>query len=150
MTHDPTPDAFPIDESFLIVAGEVHSVNSFLSNDKGGVYTEFKIRVDEILKNIGKKNPKTVTADREGGVVVYPNGQRVLYQSSEKALPVSGSKYLFFLRRDDASPNYEIITSYNLSSPTIYQLENSRSSDAFRNEGKSTFLEIVRSKIARH
>lgn len=149
ITEDPPPPLFPIEESALIVIGEVVMVNAFLSNDKGGVYTEFTIRVDEALKKEGKKTPKKVIADREGGVVVYPNGQRVMYQSSERGLPQLGSKYLFFLRKDELSPNYEILTSYDLNSSAIRQMEMGRPFDEFKNVGKTAFIEAVRNKIVR-
>lgn len=149
ITEDSPPPLFPIDESALVIVGEVEMINAFLSNDKGGVYTEFTIQVEEVLKNDGKKNPKKVTADREGGVVVYPNGQRVMYQSSERGLPLLGSKYLFFLTKDELSPNYEILTSYDINSSNVRQMEIGRPFDEFKNAGKTAFIEAVRNKIAR-
>jgi hypothetical protein len=136
-------------ESALIVIGEVETANSFLSNDKGGVYTEFTIRVEEVLKNNGKKTPKKVIADREGGVVVYPNGGRVLYQNSALGLPLLGSKYLFFLIKDELSPNYGILTSYDLNSSKVRQMEMGRPFDEFKNKEKTAFIEAVRNKTAR-
>jgi hypothetical protein len=150
VTEDPPPPLFPIDESSLIVAGEVVAVNAFLSNDRGSVYTEFTIRIDESLKNnsSGKEQPEKVTADREGGVVVYPGGQRVLYQDSDLGLPRLGSKYLFFLKKDGPSPNYRIITSYDLDGNKIRQVEMGQNFDEFKNSDQTIFLEKVRNKIA--
>ncbi len=149
ITDDPPPPLFPIEESTLIVVGEIVSVNTFLSNDKGGVYTEFTIRVGDVLKNKESKNVKEVTADREGGVVVYPNGGRVLYQNSSVGLPRLGSKYLFFLTKDGLSPNYEILTSYDITGDRIHQMEMGRPFDEFKNSNKTTFIETVRNKIGR-
>lgn len=151
ITDDPPPPLFPIDESALIVVGQVTSVHTFLSNNKGSVYTEFTIRADDILKDKDSKpvNPNRVLADREGGIVVYPNGQRVLYQSSERGLPLIGDKYLFFLVRDDMSPNYRIITSYDLSADKVRQVEHGRPFDDFSDVSKISFIDAVRDRIAR-
>jgi hypothetical protein len=148
ITEDTPPPLFPIDESPLVVVGEITTVDTFLSNDKGGVYTEFTIRVDEVLKDNGGKNRKKIVADREGGVVVYPNGARVMYQSSDRALPLLGSKYLFFLMKDELSPNYEILTSYYFDGNRIWQMEQGRPFEEFKNVNKTDFIEAVRNKIA--
>ena len=102
------------------------------------------------LKNSdsGKARPKKVTADREGGVVIYPGGQRVMYQDSDIGLPRLGSKYLFFLKKDDESPNYEIITSYDITGTRAVQVENIPSFEEFKDLDKTVFIEKVRNKIA--
>lgn len=150
ITEDPPPPLFPIDESALIIVGEVEKVTAFLSNDKGGVYSEFTIRVEEILKNEEKRRPKKVIADREGGVVIYSNDQRVMYQSSQQELPLLGSKYLFFLTKDELSPNYVILTSYDLNNNGVRQMEMGRRFDEFKNVSKTAFIEVVRNKIGNH
>lgn len=151
ITEDEPPPLFPLEESTLVVVGEVVKVNAFLSNDKGSVYTEFTVRVDDLLKNgdSNKSGPKKVIADREGGVVVYPGPQRVLYQDSDIGLPRLGSKYLFFLTKDDESPNYRIITSYDLDGGRPLQMEMGRNFDEFKDSDKTVFIEKVRNKIAR-
>jgi len=151
ITEDPPPPLFPIDESAFIVVGKVEAVKAYLSNDRRSVYTEFTIRVEDVLKGDGsiKQDPKEVTADREGGMVVYPNGQRVMYQNSNIGLPQLGSKYLFFLRKDDLSPNYGILTSYDLSTNRIMQMEIGRDFDEFKHQSKTTFIETVRNEIVR-
>lgn len=69
ITEDPPPPLYPVEESGLIVIGEIASVKAFLSNDRGCVYSEFTIRIDELLRNneSGKTSSKIVKADREGG-----------------------------------------------------------------------------------
>ena len=150
VTEDPPPPLFPIDDSTLILVGEVIKANAFLSNDKKCVYTEFTIQVDDVLKNSdsNKAEPKKVIADREGGVVVYPNGQRVMYQDSSLGLPRLGSQYLFFLKKDDESLNYGIITSYEMDSGSARQVERGRNFDEFKDSDKTVFIEKVRNKIA--
>jgi hypothetical protein len=152
ITDDPPPPPFPMSDGILIVVGDVISVNAFLSNDRGGVYTELTIRIDELLKNSesGKAAPQKVMADREGGIVVYPNGQRVMYQSSERGLPLLGSRYLFFLKKNGPSPNYEIIASYDITGDQIYHMEKGAVLEEINDSTRPAFLENIRNKIARH
>jgi hypothetical protein len=146
ITDDPPPPPFPIGDSSLIIVGEVVAVKTFLSNNRRGVYTEFEIKINEFLKGDGAQ--KTIVADREGGVVIYPNGQRVLYQSSQRALPKLGSQYLFFLNQRADGLNYDIITSYSLEDSRMYQLEDVTSFQQLKGKNKSQFLGELRSKIA--
>jgi len=147
-THDPLPPQFPVDQSSLIVTGSVVSVQAYLSNDKRGVYSEFTIQIEEILKNTAKESLKSVTADREGGVVIYPNGQRIMYVS-DLGLPLLGSNYLFFLRKVGESPNYEILTGYSIDGSKVFRLEYSGDRDAFKDFNKLKLVESVRTKIAK-
>lgn len=151
VSEEPPSPLFPVDDSTLIVVGEVIKASAFFSNDKRGVYTEFTIRVDDVLKrsDTGKRNPTKIMADRAGGVVIYPGGQRVLYQDSDIGLPRLASKYLFFLKKDDESPNYAILTSYDITGARPVQVENIPSFTEFKDLDKTVFLEKVRSKIAR-
>jgi hypothetical protein len=148
--REPSP-LFPTDESTLIVVGEVVKVIAFLSNDRKCVYTEFTIRVDEVLKrsDAEKADLKKVTADREGGVVIYPGDQKVMYQDSDIGLPRLGSKYLLFLKKDDGSPNYAIIRSYDITGARVVQVENIPSFEEFKDLDKTVFIEKVRNKITR-
>ena len=145
------PPLFPADDSDLVVVGEIVNVSAHLSNDKTGVYSEFKIRVGQILKNDLSKEIKQgdfITTDRAGGLVHYPNGQKVIYKHSERDLLYVGNEYLLFLKRDDKSPNYEILTGYELKESDINLLDSGRRFDDFKRTGKLKFVEIVRNKIA--
>lgn len=150
ITDDPPPPLYPVEESSMIVVGEVTSAKVFLSNDKGGVYTEFTIQVDEVLKNNSKNSKDKITADREGGVVIYPNGQRILYQSSMLMLPLVGSKYLFFLVKRGEGSNYEIRTSYDINGSSVYPLEIGNAFEDFKNTTTPHLINVVRKKIAKN
>ena len=149
ITHDPPPPLFPVDESALIVIGRIIKVDAFLSNDKGSVYSEYTILVDEVLKGINSnlEYSKEVLADREGGVVLYPYGHRVLYQSSERGLPQVGNEYIFFLVKDNLSPNYSILTSYEFDERgVVRQMEMGRPFEEFKHTNKTDFIGAVRMK----
>src|SRR5690606_19768403 len=143
------PPAFPVKESLLIVVGEVAEVKAYLSNDKGCVYTEFTIKPDEILKDGGSKTLDVVRADREGGIVIYPNGQRILYSSSTLGLPLLGGKYLFFLGKKGKSPNYEILTAYDVNGENASRLEYDESTGEPPRTSRFELIQDVRLRIAK-
>lgn len=148
ITDAPPPPLFPIAESDLVIVGRVSGAKGFLSNDRGGIYTEFTINIEEVLKSSEKKRSEEVVADREGGVVIYPNGQRVLYQNSNVSLPELGSTYIFFLSKNGGSPNYQIQTSYDVTSSKVRPMEvNKAAYKEFKDLDKVRFLETVRNKI---
>lgn len=149
VTDDPPQPLFPVETSSLIVVGEVTAVTAFLSNDRGSIYSEFAVRVNEVFKNaLGKPLPKSLTVDRAGGVVVYPNGQRVLYSDSDKELPTPGTQYLFFLTKIDESPNFAILTSYEFRGNTIRQMEIGETFDTYKGMDRVSFLGRVRAKLS--
>jgi hypothetical protein len=142
---------FPVDESDLVIVGKISNVAAYLSNDKSGVYSEFTIRADQILKNDASKKVKqgnSVVADREGGCVRYPNGQKVFYENSTKELPQVGREYVFFLTSDKKNPNYEILTLYELNGTSVIQLDYGYNFDDYRNVSKQNFIETIRKKIS--
>ncbi|MFN0140980.1 MAG: hypothetical protein ACKVQW_12960 [Pyrinomonadaceae bacterium] len=151
VTENEPPPVIPTDESELIVTGKVVKVTAHLSNDKGGVYSEFTVKVGQILKNnlsIELERDSLITLDRAGGVVRYPNGQEVLYEDSQRGLPEEGREYAFFLCADKKSENYKILTLYDLQETKIVPLDSGRAADDIKRMGKSDFLQTVRGKLS--
>jgi len=146
----PPPEIIPNAESDLIFIGRIVDVKAYLSNDKEGVYSEFTIRAEQILKNDASKKVEqggTITTDRAGGFVSYPNGQKVLYRHNELGLPFVGNEYLMFLTNDKKSPNYSILTLYELKDGAVIQLDSKRRFDDFKNISRLRFLDVVKNKI---
>jgi hypothetical protein len=147
---EPVP-LFPVNESDLVIVGKISNAAAYLSNDKSGVYSEFTIRVDQILKNDVSKKVETgnsVIADREGGGIRYPSSQKVFYENSTKELPQVGREYVFFLASDKKNPNYEILTLFELNDSRIIRLNYEHNFRDFENVGKQNFIETVRKKIS--
>lgn len=145
------PPLIPVDESNLVIVGEITAVSAHLSNDKQGVYSEFTIQINKILKNENSsevEQGKSVIADRMGGFVRYPNGQKVIYRNSERDLPKVGNEYVFFLTKDKTSPNYEILTLYELKITGIVQLDYVGSFKDLKLMNRENFIDSVRSKIS--
>ncbi len=144
-------ETIPIEKSNLIVTGQIVSGEAFLSNDKRAVYSEYIVAIDEILKgdNPNFTTGSTITIDRFGGYVRYPNGQKVLYKLSELDLPTVGSRYVLFLKTSGKSSNYQIITGYEIKEDIVKPLDDSFVIRKFREKKEKEFKEEIRSKISK-
>jgi hypothetical protein len=148
------PPLIPATESDLVTVGEITESHAHMSNDKLGVYTEFAIQIKQILKEDTAKKivlDESITADREGGYVRYPSGQKIFHENSNRFLPQVGNEYVFFLTSNKQSPNYDILTLYELKGNGITRLDYAQNIDDFKdlykNATKSTFVEAIRNKI---
>ncbi|MFN0277737.1 MAG: hypothetical protein ACKVRN_03950 [Pyrinomonadaceae bacterium] len=147
----PPPPVFPVSESTFIVTGKIERADAFLSNDKLGVYTEFTIRIHEMLKKPFSSKlgvGDTIIADRAGGAVRYSTGQQLLYRYAERDLPLLDSSVILFLTCGTQSPNCEILTGYEVSDQKVSPLDFRDSRlDEFQEVTKASFVESIRNKI---
>jgi hypothetical protein len=151
--------AFPTESSDAVVIGETTDAQAYLSNDKSGVYTEFTVRVDEILKNDATAPlivGETVAAQREGGRVRFPSGRVQRYRTHYQHLPRAGRRYVLFLKRNDEGQAYYIRTGYELRAGHVHPLDgvnmNKGASElpqfaAYKNADENTFLRAVREAV---
>lgn len=120
-------DDLPFGYSDLVVEGKVTDSAAFLSNDKTTVYSEFTIRVTDIIKNSDgitvNKNDSIIT-ERRGGRVRYPSGKVIRYTLVGQGSPMVGKKYLFFLENAQKD-NYRILTAYELQGNKVFALDGS-------------------------
>lgn len=143
--------AIPAAQSDAIVVGEVLSGEAHLSNDKTGIYSEFAVYVTEVIKS---NNPSLlapgniIDIDRLGGFVRYPNGHRRFYSILGQNMPEIGRRYVLFLTASGESPNYSLLTGYELGSGGVSPLDNSTTMDAYKGVDETTFLKTVRDAIA--
>jgi hypothetical protein len=151
--------AFPAETSDAVVIGETTDAQAYLSNDKSGVYTEFTVRVEEILKNdtfaplvVGE----TLAAQREGGRVRFPSGRVQKYITHYQHLPRAGRRYVFFLKRNDEGQAYYIRTGYELRAGRVHPVDgvnmNKGAAElpqfaAYKDADESTFLSEVRAAM---
>lgn len=155
VVHDaePIPSAIPFTASKLVIIGEIIKSGASLSNDKTGIYSEYAVNLQTTLKEDKKSSlpiGKTITVDRSGGVVNYPNGQKVLYLIAWQGFPEIGGRYLFFLdRTDDDNPNYRIITAYRLKDGTVTALDNPSNFLEFNGMKETEFTNLVLGQIER-
>jgi hypothetical protein len=153
--------AFPAETSDAVVIGETTDAQAYLSNDKSGVYTEFTVRIDEILKD----DPAaplavgwTVAAQREGGRVRFPSGRIQQYITHYQHMPRAGRRYVLFLKRNDDGQAYYIRTGYELRAGRVHPLDgvnmNKGASElpqfaAYKDAEESAFLSAVRDAVAK-
>jgi hypothetical protein len=142
-------EALPVKQSHSIVVGVVMSSEAHISNNRHCVYTEFEVEVREVLKNNGGNltGRHRVHADRPGGYVRYPGGQKQLYRFADMNMPAVGGEYLFFLVNPDRSPNYEVLTAYELSPQGVTPLDSLALFRAYTGMERSAFLSKVRELI---
>lgn len=144
------PDV-PAAQSEVILVGEVLDANAFVSADKNGVYSEFGVRVREVLKNRSASAVRpgdTLTVERRGGQVRYPSGRVQWHHIHLQSMPAVGRTYLLFLERPEED-SFPIITGYELSGGRVYPLDGGVSQ--FRvHEGadEAAFLKLVRAAAA--
>lgn len=144
------PSAIPSAESSLIIIGELLNAKASLSNNKKGLYSEYTLRIQTILKNDIQKNlqpDKNITIDRAGGYVRYPNGQKVLYLIDWQYLPEVKKRYLFFLNNKDQNLNYRIITGYELVNGRVAALDNSPIFSKFNEISETDFIKLILSNV---
>lgn len=122
--------ALPNKESSVIVIGRVVELTAHLSLSKLTVYSEINIEIEEVLKNAnGQILGKNVTAEREGGVVLYPSGFKLWHHVGGQHMPAIGSRYLFFLTNNFPSigsvkEDLYLITAYELRKEKVFPLDN--------------------------
>lgn len=144
------PPAFPVEESDVVVIGLTTAASAYLSNDKTGVYTEYTIRVEQVLKdNSSRKLARggVITIDRAGGAVRYPDGHKVGYLLAGRSLPSVGAIYALFLRDDKRGGNFEIITLYELSVKGVVPLDSGFPFEDVRGMTKSDFMKALQEKL---
>jgi hypothetical protein len=118
----------PADKSDLVVEGTVIDSAAFLSNDKGAVYSEITVQVNDVLKDFSNLNAKkgdSIVTERFGGRVKYPNGQIVRYGIVGQGFPAKGRKYLLFVSRAGQG-NYILLTAYELQGNKVQALDGAR------------------------
>lgn len=139
--------ALPVTESDVILTGDVLNFEAHLSNDKTGVYSEFTIQVDTVLKGKIPSLSQTnlITISRVGGNVRYASGRTVTYRIAGQNMPGTGKKYLFFLRAVEDS--FEIVTGYEIGA-IVESLDFSPQFQAWTGTDSVDFLNKVKQALA--
>jgi hypothetical protein len=151
--------ALPVAQSDAIVLGEITDAQAHLSDDKSGVYSEFTIRIDEILKNDSQSSLATgnnAVAERPGGKVKFPSGKVQRYGIDKQGMPHIGGRYVFFLKSNGKGQDFSIITGYRLRNMTVFPLDSALSDSGgsdlpfniYKGSNEITFLASVRDAIA--
>lgn len=160
-SHAPVEPAIPVAQSDVLIVGEVADAQAYLTEDKTGIYSEFAVRVDEVLKN-SATTPlipgNSISAMRGGGAVRFPSGKVIRKGQSYKPLPRAGRQYVFFLKyNNDGGQDFKIITAYELKGDRVFPLDGEplqgivlepyAAYQKYRDADQATFLNEVREAI---
>lgn len=125
-SHAKLEPALPVGRSDAVVIGEVVRAQAYLSEDKTTIYSEFTVRINDILKN-SSASPlslgESTALSRFGGGVRFPSGKVIRQGFGGKPLPRSGRQYLFFLKHNEAEQDYLIVTAYELRLGRVLPLD---------------------------
>lgn len=119
--------AIPVDESDVIVVGNITAAQAYTTHSKTHVYSEFTIQVVEVIKD-DVSNPikvySSIDVDRIGGRIHFPNGRVGQYFIVGQHMPEVGKQYLLFITKSDGKGDYSILTGYEIRGDDIYPLDN--------------------------
>lgn len=150
--------ALPVDKSELIVTGKVVNAKAHLSPKKTNVYSEFKIEIEDVLKNSidGFKIKNSLSTEREGGRVKYPSGCEFWYRVPGQNMPVEGARYVFFLTENfpiygPQKGDLYLLTAYELRDGIVFPLDNPGDdhplSTTFNGEKEATLLDALKALL---
>jgi len=142
--------ALPVAQSSAVVVGKTLSGGAFLSSDKGAVYTELSLKIEDVLKTNDDSVTKAglIDVSRLGGVVRYRTGEESLFHIAGQNMPTVGKRYLFFLKAMPDSPAFEIITGYELAPSGVTALDTPNQFMQYNGQNEATFLETVKAVVA--
>jgi hypothetical protein len=144
-------EALPAAQSEVVLVGEVIKTGAHLSNNKKGIYSGFTVRVEEVLKDRGS-SPLVpgglVVAERLGGAVVYPAGNKRIIRVAGQNMPRVDRRYVFFLGAIESGQDFDLLTGYELRAGKTLPLDDSRRMSAYGEMGEDAFLKHVREAIA--
>lgn len=138
----------PTMASDVVLVGTVSNAQAYLSPEGDGVYSEFTVTVDEVLKDTSASisADDSVVADREGGRVRYPSGEVVVYGVASQGMPRVTSQYVLFLKREDG--NLRILTGYELQKGKARPLDYAKKFKRFEGMGKGALLNEIRHTLS--
>jgi len=142
--------ALPVQRSAAVIIGTVCGAAAYLTPDKTGVYSEFAVKVDSILKEDPKKQltgGDTISVERNGGRVRMPSGKIAVSWTNHQDMPKVGSRYVFFLTHDfevagDTYDDFYLLTGYELKDGKVFPLDKSPRQSVldYKGTAESSFL----------
>lgn len=126
-SHVSPEPALPVTQSDAIIIAEVTDAQAYLSSDQTSVYSEFTLRVNEVLQKSFSAPLSTgvlLTAERPGGRVRFPSGKILVRGGSYgRNMPVKGRRYVLFLKQVTEAQSFSIITGYELRAGHVFPLD---------------------------
>lgn len=139
--------ALPVSKSDVIVIAEVLNAESHRSENKLNIFSNFEVRVSEVLKGSNLSAGGIINVQRIGGFVKYPDGRKVLFRLTGNGMPAVGGRYALFLNSRDE--DYVIITGYELGAEGVMPLDDSRQFERYQGENENDFIKALRDAVSR-
>ena len=126
--------ALPVEQSAAVVIGTVRSAHAYVTREKTGIYSEFQVAVETVIKNEPDNMIKTeakITVERNGGRARMPSGKTVISWVSHQNMPRVGGRYLLFLTHQFETPNdapkdFYLLTGYELRDGQVHLLDDTQ------------------------
>lgn len=141
----------PSPESDAVILCIVLDAKAYLSNDRTGVYSEFSVRVDEVLKDnksLPIQKDDSIAVEREGGAVQFSSGRLQRYAIASQNMPLVGGEYLLFLKLNAEGGDFTLLTGYQLRKGRVFPLDSLDLFASFNGASRESFLTSVRESIA--
>jgi len=143
------PSSIPVAKSNAIIIGSIIGGKAFVSQDHTSVYSDYQVRVDQILKQDTSASASLfvgglITATRLGGTIRFPSGNVRHFVNHKEGMPIIGGQYLLFLRKLEPD-----ILEYFIVLGGAYQLKNGRAYalDDFNDEYDDVSASILLNKV---
>jgi hypothetical protein len=114
---------------------------SYLSNDKRNIYSEFKLKLQEIIKTPNGPYLRvgdSIDVQRKGGAIRLPSGKVVIRAALANSMPQVVKRYLLFLKYSPDAEDFGLLTGYSLEGNQVYCLDD-------LNFGESNHQKVVHS-----
>lgn len=138
----------PVEQSPVIVIGDVLHSEAHLSEDKTNVYSEFTIRLVDVIKADSSLPASEMIIERLGGYVRYPDGRKLLYRVGTGGMPRVGARYLFFLK-PTPELDYSILTAYEFGDKGVVALDPSAQFEKYDGYAAEALRRLVVAAIAK-
>lgn len=145
--------ALPVSKSDMVVVGEVVDAQAYMTEGKDWIYSEFSVRVEEVLKNVSNVTltlGSSIDVNRDGGRVWFPSGRITLQYTAGQGMPRLGQRYALFLSLDTQDQGAHILTGYQLRGGRVFPLDNPAgpSTAEYKGVDERSFLNDLRAAIA--
>jgi hypothetical protein len=144
--------ALPVAQSDVIVLGEIIRSQAHLSNDKSGVYSEFTIRIDDLLKPSKVdvfSSGDTIVGERAGGAVRFSSGRITQYILLGQGFPLIGRRYILFLKMNEVGQDFHILTGYQLRRGKVQPLDQKDIFAHYEGQDQTSLLDDIRNALAK-
>lgn len=136
--------AIPVRQSDAVVIGEVTAAQAYLSTDKTGVYSEFTVQVEQVLKPLAGVSLSSIPVVRPGGAVRFPSGRLLRYETRHQGMPKTGSRYVLFLKCHSDGEDFSLLTGYEFKNNLVIPLDNIEGLFAeYKDWSEAVFLNVI-------